>query len=89
MAKVDMKDVKLIISRYSHSPLMDMELEWLESQDEEEEEEELGYWIHTEDGDWECSRCGCVVVICVCGKDRTYRKPFCPDCGIKMKHLED
>lgn len=44
MAKVNMKDVKLIISRYSHSPLMDMELEWLESQDVETvmEEKENG-----------------------------------------------
>ena len=47
-----------------------------------------GKWNRTEDGDWECSNCTNAVVVCDCGKDRTYRKPFCPNCGAKMD-LED
>ena len=43
-----------------------------------------GRWCRTKDGDWECSECKEAVVICDCGKDQTYRKPFCPNCGAKM-----
>ena len=43
-----------------------------------------GRWIRTEDGDWECSNCKDSVVICVCGKDVTKKKQYCPNCGAKM-----
>ena len=43
-----------------------------------------GRWVRTEDGDWECSNCKEATCICDSGKDRTYRKPFCPNCGARM-----
>lgn len=84
---VNIEDVKRIISQYHHSPFMDMEIYNLESQ--EREREKCGRWIRTEDGDWQCSHCGCEIVICDCGKDRTYRKAFCPECGARTKTLVD
>lgn len=43
-----------------------------------------GRWEQTKDGDWECSNCKEAVNICVCGKDKTRYKPFCPNCMAKM-----
>ena len=43
-----------------------------------------GKWIHLNDGDWECSNCKESFVICVCGKDRTWKHPYFPSCGAKM-----
>lgn len=43
-----------------------------------------GKWIYLDDGDWECSNCKEPFVICVCGKDRTWKHPYCPSCGAKM-----
>lgn len=44
-----------------------------------------GRWYLTEEGDLECSNCKNLTAICECGEDRTYRKPFCPNCGAKME----
>lgn len=43
-----------------------------------------GQWKQDADGDWYCTNCGDVVAICDSGKNRTYRKPYCPNCGAKM-----
>lgn len=43
-----------------------------------------GEWEQDADGDWYCTNCGEVVAICDSGKNRTYRKPYCPNCGAKM-----
>lgn len=43
-----------------------------------------GRWKQDADGDWYCTNCGEVVAICDSGKNRTYRKPYCPNCGAKM-----
>lgn len=50
-----------------------------------------GRWYLTEEGDLECSNCKNLTAICECGEDRTYRKPFCPNCGAKMEvdHEDD
>lgn len=37
-----------------------------------------GQWKQDADGDWYCTNCGEVVAICDSGKNRTYRKPYCP-----------
>ena len=41
-------------------------------------------WEQDADGDWYCTNCGEVVAICDSGRERTYRKPYCPNCGVKM-----
>ena len=43
-----------------------------------------GRWEQNADGDWYCTNCGEVVAICDSGRERTYRKPYCPNCGAKM-----
>lgn len=43
-----------------------------------------GSWERDMDGDWYCTNCDEVVTICESGKERTYRKPYCPNCGAKM-----
>lgn len=43
-----------------------------------------GRWEQDADGDWYCTNCGEVVAICDSGRERTYRKPYCPNCGVKM-----
>lgn len=43
-----------------------------------------GQWKQDADGDWYCTNCGEVVAICDSGKNRTYRKLYCPNCGAKM-----
>lgn len=43
-----------------------------------------GRWEQNADGDWYCTNCGEPVSICDSGKNRTYRKPYCPNCGAKM-----
>lgn len=43
-----------------------------------------GRWEQDADGDWYCTNCGEAVAICDSGKNRTYRKPYCPNCGAKM-----
>lgn len=43
-----------------------------------------GRWEQDADGDWYCTNYDEVVAICDSGKNRTYRKPYCPDCGAKM-----
>lgn len=43
-----------------------------------------GRWERDADGDWYCTNCDEVVVICESGRERTYRKPYCPNCGAKM-----
>lgn len=43
-----------------------------------------GRWEQDADGDWCCMNCGEVVAICDSGRERTYRKPYCPNCGAKM-----
>lgn len=48
-----------------------------------------GRWVRTGDGEWECSNCKEATCICDSGKDRTYRKPYCPNCGCKMREADD
>lgn len=43
-----------------------------------------GRWERDADGDWYCTNCDEVVAICESGRERTYRKPYCPNCGAKM-----
>ena len=43
-----------------------------------------GRWERDADGDWHCTNCDEVVAICESGRERTYRKPYCPNCGEKM-----
>lgn len=43
-----------------------------------------GRWEQDADGDWYCTNCGEVVAICDSGRERTYRKPYYPNCGVKM-----
>ena len=43
-----------------------------------------GRWEQDADGDWYCTNCDEAVAICESGKERTYRKPYCPNCGAKM-----
>lgn len=43
-----------------------------------------GRWERDADGDWYCTNCDEVVAICESGRKRTYRKPYCPNCGAKM-----
>ena len=43
-----------------------------------------GRWEQDADGDWYCTNCDEVVAICESGRERTYRKPYCPSCGVKM-----
>lgn len=43
-----------------------------------------GRWEIDADGDWYCTNCDEVVAICESGRERTYRKPYCPNCGAKM-----
>lgn len=43
-----------------------------------------GRWEQDADGDWYCTNCDEVVAICESGRERTYRKPYCPNCGARM-----
>ena len=43
-----------------------------------------GRWEQDAYGDWYCTNCDEVVAICESGRERTYRKPYCPHCGAKM-----
>ena len=43
-----------------------------------------GRWERDAEGDWYCTNCNEVVAICDSGRERTYRKPYCPNCGAKM-----
>ena len=43
-----------------------------------------GRWEQDAYGDWYCTNCDEVVAICESGRERTYRKPYCPNCGAKM-----
>ena len=43
-----------------------------------------GQWEQDADGDWYCTNCDEAVAICDSGKNRTYRKPYCPNCGARM-----
>jgi len=43
-----------------------------------------GRWEQDADGDWYCTNCDEVVAICESGRERTYRKPYCPNCGAMM-----
>ena len=47
-----------------------------------------GRWEQDTDGDWYCTNCGEVVAICDSDKNRTYRKPYCPNCGAQMKEQD-
>ena len=47
-----------------------------------------GRWAQDADGDWYCTNCDEVVAICESGRERTYRKPYCPNCGAKMDGKE-
>lgn len=43
-----------------------------------------GQWEQDADGDWYCTNCDEAVAICDSGKNRTYRKPYCQNCGARM-----
>lgn len=43
-----------------------------------------GQWKQDADGDWYCTNCGEVVAIYDNGRERTYLKPYCPNCGAYM-----
>lgn len=43
-----------------------------------------GKWKQDCDGDWYCTHCDQYSCICESGKEQTYQKPFCPNCGAKM-----
>ena len=47
-----------------------------------------GRWEQDADGDWYCTNCDEVVAICESGRERTYRKPYCPNCGAKREDAE-
>ena len=46
-------------------------------------------WVKDEDGEWSCTNCREAVAICDSGRERTYRKPYCPNCGAKMDGGDD
>ena len=48
-----------------------------------------GRWEQDVDGDWYCTNCDEVVAICDSGKNRTYRKLYCPNCGAKMDGVKN
>lgn len=41
------------------------------------------------DGEWWCTACGNEVAICSCGKDKTWKYQFCPNCGADMRPSEE
>lgn len=43
-----------------------------------------GRWKQDADGDWYCTNCYEVVAIYDNGRERTYLKPYCPNCGAYM-----
>ena len=43
-----------------------------------------GRWVKGEEGEWSCTNCRETVAICESGRERTYRKPYCPNCGALM-----
>lgn len=43
-----------------------------------------GRWERDAYSDWYCTNCDEVVAICESGRERTYRKPYRPNCGAKM-----
>lgn len=43
-----------------------------------------GRWEQDADGDWYCTNCDEIVAIFESGRERTYSKPYCPNCGAKM-----
>lgn len=43
-----------------------------------------GRWVKDEEYEWLCTHCRETAAICESGKERTYRKPYCPNCGAKM-----
>lgn len=43
-----------------------------------------GRWEQDADGDWYCTNCYEVVAIYDNGRERTYLKPYCPNCGAYM-----
>lgn len=43
-----------------------------------------GRWEQDANGDWYCTNCGEVVAIYDSGRERTYLKPYCPNCGAYM-----
>ena len=47
-----------------------------------------GRWEQDADGDWYCTNCDEVVAICESGRERTYRKLYCPNFGAKMDGKE-
>lgn len=42
-------------------------------------------WVKDEEGEWSCTNCREAVAICDSGRERTYRKPYCPNCGAMME----
>ena len=47
-----------------------------------------GEWVRTDD-EWRCSACGEEVTICMCGKDKTWKYSYCPNCGAKNGRRTD